>query len=304
MGMVEGRVAAVTGGGNGLGRAYCHALADAGAAVLVSDVDGASAGRVAEEIAAAGGRSVGRSHDVGRWETGERLVADAVEAFGRLDILVNNAGVLRDRMMWNLTEQDVDDVYRVHLKGTFACTIALVRHLRERGDGGSVVNVISAAHQGHPGQSNYAAMKGGIASATYTWAAELARFGIRVNAISPMAWTGMTASVPKDAEQARIMEQRIGPPERVAPMVVFLASDEASWVTGQIVGACNERISLLIHPHEERQSYCASGWTPEEIARRFRAGTGAQLEPVGSSITAYAYYDGVKPAQPQAASPA
>ena len=302
MGLLDGKVAAVTGGGNGLGRAYCMALAEAGAAVMVSDVDGEAAERVAGEIAAAGGRAEGRAHDVGRWATGEQLVADSVAAFGHLDVLVNNAGVLRDRMMWNLMERDLDDVYNVHLKGTFACTQALVKHLRERGVGGSIVNVTSAAHQGHPGQSNYSAMKGAIASATYTWAMELARFGIRVNAISPMAWTGMTMTVPKDEESAHIMAERLGPPERIAPVIVYLASEEAAWISGQIVGACNDRISLLIHPREARQAWCAGGWTVEDLVRRFRAGTGAMLEPCGSSGAQYTWYDGVKPQVQPAAS--
>ncbi|TMC47542.1 MAG: SDR family oxidoreductase [Chloroflexi bacterium] len=302
MGMLDGKVVAVTGAGNGLGRAYSAALAAAGAAVVCSDVDGTAAERVAREVRAVGGRAVGRGDDVGQWGTGEALAAGAVTEFGKLDVLVNNAGVLRDRMMWNLTESDLDDVYRVHLKGTFACTVALVRHLREREAGGAVINVISAAHQGHPGQSNYAAMKGAIASATYTWAIELARYGIRVNAISPMAWTAMTQTTAKDEAAAKVIAERLGPPERVAPTVVFLASDEAAYVTGQILGACNERISLLIHPREARHAFCLGGWTAEEIARRFRGGTGQVLEPCGSQPQ-YPWYDGVHPEpRPQPAS--
>ena len=305
MGMLEGKVAAVTGAANGLGRAYCAALAQAGAAVVCADIDEDGAGRVAAEITAQGGRATGFRADVGRWQTGEELVAEAVSAFGKLDALVNNAGVLRDRMMWNLSEQDLDDVYDVHLKGTFACTIALAKHLRERGEGGAVLNVTSMAHQGHPGQSNYSAMKGAIASATYTWAGELARFGVRVNALSPMAWTGMTQTVTKDPELQKKMAERIGPPERLGAVVVYLCSDAADWVTGQIVGASNERISLLIHPHEERHMWNAGGWTPELLAERFRGATGARLEPVGSSATGYQYYDGVKPQpKPEAAAAA
>lgn len=302
MGVLDGKVVAVTGAGKGLGRAYARAVGSAGAAVVCSDVDGGAAEAVAAEIVAAGGKAVGRRHDVSQWATGEQIVADAVAAFGALDGLVNNAGVLRDRMMWNLTEPDLDDVYRVHLKGTFACAIALVKHLRERGSGGAIVNVISAAHQGHAGQSNYAAMKGGIASATYTWALELARFGIRVNAISPMAWTEMTMTVSDDPAVRQRMAERLGPPERVAPVVVYLLSDEASWITGQIIGASNERISLLLHPTESRHAFMAGGWTVEALIERFRSTTGARLEPVGSSATEYAYYDGVRPQAKAAAS--
>lgn len=303
MGILDGKVVAVTGAGKGLGRAYARALGDAGAAVLCSDVDGDAAETVAAEIVAAGGRAAGRRHDVSRWATGEALVADAVALFGRLDALVNNAGVLRDRMMWNVTEADLDEVYAVHLKGTFACTIALVKHLRTRQAGGSVVNVVSAAHQGHPGQSNYSAVKGAVASATYTWAMELARFGIRVNAVSPMAWTQMTQTVSQDPEVQRRIAERLGPPERVAPVVVYLISDEAYWITGQIIGASNERISLLLHPRESRHAFMAGGWTVEALVERFRSTTGAVLEPVGSSATGYVYGEGVRPQPRTAVSP-
>jgi 3-oxoacyl-[acyl-carrier protein] reductase len=302
MGMLDGKVAAVTGAGNGLGLAYAQALGAAGAGVVCSDIDGEAARRVADEITASGGAAVGRNDDVGRWASGDELVAAAVEAFGKLDVLVNNAGVLRDRMMWNLTEADLDSVYRVHVKGTFACGIALARHLRQRGAGGSIINVTSAAHQGHAGQSNYSAMKGAIASLTYTWALELARFGIRVNAISPMAWTAMTQTVTGDEDAQRRMAERLGSPDLVAPMVVYLASDDASWISGQIIGACNERISLLLHPREVRQAYCLGGWTPETLAARFRSSTGAVLEPCGSTSAQYAWYDGIQPEAPAAAS--
>jgi NAD(P)-dependent dehydrogenase (short-subunit alcohol dehydrogenase family) len=295
MGMLDGKVVAVTGAGNGLGRAYAMALGAAGAQVICSDVDADAARLVAADVVAAGGEAIGRADDVGRWSSGEGLVAGAVEAYGRLDSVVNNAGVLRDRMMWNLTEQDLDDVYNVHLKGSFATSIALVKHLRARGDGGAIVNVTSAAHQGHPGQANYSAMKGAIASMTYTMAMEAARFGIRVNAISPMAWTGMTMTVAKDEETAKRMAERIGPPERVAPVIVYLLSDDAAWISGQIIGASNERVSLLLHPKESRHSYCVGGWTAEELAKRFRGGTGAVLEPCGSTTVQYPWYEGIRP---------
>jgi len=294
MSILDKKVVAVTGAANGLGRAYAVALAEAGAAVVCSDVDGAAVEQLAAEITGGGGRALGRADDVSAWPSGPALVEAAVQAFGRLDVLVNNAGIVRDRMMWNLSESDLDAVYGVHLRGTFTCGIATARHLRERGSGGAIINVTSAAHHGHPGQSNYAAMKGGIASLTYTWAMELARFGIRVNAISPMAWTGMTVTAARDEAAARAMAERLGPPERIAPLVVYLASDDADWISGQVIGVSNERISLGLHPRESRQAFCAGGWTVDELRRRFRATSGAMLEPCGSA-TQYPWSDGVRP---------
>ena len=300
MGILDGKVVAVTGAANGLGRAYVEALAEAGAAVVCSDVDEQAARALADALTASGGRAVGCPGDVRRWTTGEELVAAAVDAFGRLDVLVNNAGIVRDRMMWNLDETDVDDVLAVHLRGTFACGIAAARHMRERGEGGSIINVTSAAQHGHAGQSNYSAAKGGIASLTYTWALELARSGIRVNAVSPMAWTGMTMGIVRTEDEARALEQRLGPPERVAPMVVYLASDDAAWISGQVIGICNERISLGLHPRESRQAFCAGGWTVDELRQRFRASTGGVLEPCGSA-TQYPWSEGIRPPAREAA---
>ncbi|MGA7273013.1 MAG: SDR family NAD(P)-dependent oxidoreductase, partial [Acidimicrobiia bacterium] len=191
---LKGKVAVVTGSGQGLGLAYASALAASGAAVVVNDVDDEKAGAAADQIGAAGGEATPVGTPVGDAETAEALVSTAVDTYGRLDIMVTNAGILRDRTLWKMTDEEFDAVIRVHLRGTFTCARAAAIQFREAGNGGRLILAGSPAGQrGNFGQTNYAAAKAGIAAMARTWAMELARVGVTVNAVVPNAVTAMTA---------------------------------------------------------------------------------------------------------------
>ena len=267
-GALEGRTAIVTGAGQGLGRAEAVALAAAGASVVVNDVRGGAA-TVVEEISAAGGQAVAHDGDVSEWSVAEGLVAAAVETFGSLDILVNNAGILRDRMIFNISEQEWDAVLAVHLKGHAATTRFATAHWREQSKaaGGEVyarvVNTSSEAFLfGSGGQPNYAAAKAGITALTVSTAKSCARYGVRANAICPRARTAMTAHVFGEAPAG---DDPLAA-DRVAPLVVYLASPEAAAISGQVFVAYGGMIALAAAPSVE-QRFDASGpaWTVEDL---------------------------------------
>jgi NAD(P)-dependent dehydrogenase (short-subunit alcohol dehydrogenase family) len=279
---LDGRVAIVTGAGRGLGRAYATALAAAGAAVVVNDLDEAGARATVQAIADAGGRAVVEIDAVGEAGVADRLVAYALEQFGRLDLMCTNAGVLRDRVLWKMTDEDFDIVIATHLRGTFTCARAAAIAMREQGEGGRIIVVGSPAGQrGNFGQTNYAAAKAGIAAFARTWAMELARSEITVNAIVPTAWTTMTASIPAYAPllervargeglpRAVRQEHALGMPEDCAGLVVFLASEQAAAITGQCIGIGGDRLSLWSHPGEAVFELREGGWSAEQIAARW-----------------------------------
>src|SRR4051795_6998927 len=194
---LAGKVAVVTGSGRGLGLAYATELARRGAAVVINDVDAEFARAAVEAIAAQGGNAVAEVVPVGTSEAAQALVDRAVGEFGRLDVLVNNAGILRDTTVWKMTDEQFDAVITTHLRGTFTCTRAAAVRLREQGEGGRIICIGSPTGQvGNFGQTNYAAAKAGIVGMVRTWAMELARSNITVNAVVPVAATGMTATVP------------------------------------------------------------------------------------------------------------
>jgi NAD(P)-dependent dehydrogenase (short-subunit alcohol dehydrogenase family) len=291
---LDGKVAVVTGSGRGIGRAYAEALAGAGAAVVINDVDGDVAQQTVEDITKSGGRAVAEVVPVGTTEAAERLVNRAVEAFGRLDIMCTNAGILRDRTLWKMSDEDFDAVIETHLRGTFTCGRAAAIRMREQGEGGSIVLVSSIAGQrGNFGQTNYAAAKAGIAAYARTWAMELAKSNITVNAIVPNAITRMIASIPgmgplvEQAERGEPLPDLIrkgmgmGVPGDVAPLLVFLASDAAREVTGQCIGLGGDKLSLWSHPQEIRMAYRDGGWTADAIAEVWKSSVGQQLESYG-----------------------
>ena len=276
---VDGKVAVVTGSGRGLGRAYAEALAAAGAAVVVNDVDGESAAETTRLILDAGGTAVAEVVAVGDSAAAQQLVDRAVAEFGRLDAMVTNAGVLRDRVLWNMSDEDFDLVIRTHLRGTFTCVRAAAIRMREQGEGGRIITVGSTTGQfGNFGQTNYAAAKAGIVGMVRTWALELAKSRITVNAIVPTAWTEMTATIPAYAplvdrvaagepfpRQVR-REHALGPPDDCAPLIVFLASDAAADVTGQAIGIGGDKLTLHTHPSEAEVIYREGGWNAAQIA--------------------------------------
>lgn len=268
---LEGRTAVVTGAGAGLGRAEALALAALGANVVVNDI-GPAADDVAAEIKALGAGAVAVTGDVGDWSMGDRLVQAAVESFGSLDIVVNNAGVLRDKMLFNLTESDWDDVLRIHLKGHAAVSRAAAVHWRaaSKASGapvyGRVINTSSEAFLfGSPGQPNYSAAKAGITALTLATSQGLARYGVRANAICPRARTAMTAEAFGEGATAP-GGLDIMAPERVATLVGHLASPAADEINGQVFVVYGDMVALLAPPTVEQKFTAADGtFTPAEL---------------------------------------
>ncbi|MFD4575233.1 SDR family oxidoreductase [Streptomyces sp. NPDC058417] len=292
---LQGKVAVVTGGGRGLGLGYARALAAAGAAVVVNDVAPDVVGAAVDALRSEGGRAAGVVAAVGDSAAAEELVDAAVDAFGRLDVLVTNAGILRDRVLWKMTDDDFDAVVRVHLRGTFTCARAAAVRMREQGTGGRMVLISSPAGQrGNFGQTNYAAAKAGIVAMARTWAMELARAGVTVNAVVPVAATGMTRTIPAFAPFIDAAERTgaplprwlrrdegLGTVEDVAALITFLASDASAGVTGQAIGIGGDRLALWAHPKEKAVAFADGGWSADAIAAGWRDGVGAEPETYG-----------------------
>ena len=268
---LEGRTAVVTGAGSGLGRSEALALARLGADVVVNDM-GAAADDVVAEIRALGRSAVAVTGDVGDWSMGEKLVRAAVEEFGDLDIVVNNAGITRDKMLFNVTEEDWDDVIRVHLKGHATVSRAAAAHWRERSkrSGGPVygrlINTSSEAFLfGGPGQPNYSAAKAGITALTLSAAQGLAKYGVRANVICPRARTGMTADVFSGATDNGDTEDILSP-ERVGTFVGYLASPEAEEISGQVFVVYGDMVALMSAPTVEHTfTTDAAAFSTEEL---------------------------------------
>jgi NAD(P)-dependent dehydrogenase (short-subunit alcohol dehydrogenase family) len=291
---LDGKVAVVTGSGRGIGRAYARALAEAGCAVVVNDIDADVADSCVRELTDMGARAVAEVVAVGSGEAADRLVQRAVDSFGGIDVMCTNAGILRDRVLWKMSDEDFDAVIDTHLRGTFTCARAAAIRMREQGRGGRIVVISSwAGQRGNFGQTNYAAAKAGIAAFARTWAMELARAEITVNAIVPNAMTRMIASIPGMAELVRSAadgeplpdtvrkEMGMGTPEDVAPLVVFLCSDAARDVTGQCIGLGGDKLSLWSHPQEISAAYRDGGWTADAIAEVWGSSVGSRLETYG-----------------------
>ena len=294
MGKLDGKVAAITGAGRGIGRGISLLMAREGAKVVVNDlgasVDGEGADKgpaqqVVDEIKKAGGQAAAHTDNIATVKGGESLVQTAVDSFGKLDILVNCAGILRDRMIFNMTEEEWDAVIAVHLKGHF-CTVRPASALMRQQKGGRIINFSSGSALGAPGQPNYAAAKAGILGLTYSCANSLAKYGITCNAIMPGAATRMTDTIPanfaqqmglstsSESAQASPMD-----PANVAPIVVFLASDAAQNVNGQVFGASGYKIALYTHLVPEKIIYSQGSWDLDHLFKVFNSTLGADLKP-------------------------
>ena len=275
-GLLEGRVALVTGGGRGVGRGIAIMLAEAGAKVVVNDLGATLGGEASGEqpaqevvaaIAAAGGEAIVDGGSVADWNAAHRMVETAVERFGRIDIVVNNAGILRDAMFHRMNEQEFDAVVAVHLKGCFNVSRAAAPHFKAQGSGCYVHMSSTSGLIGNMGQANYAAAKLGVAALSKSIAIDMRKFGVRSNAVAPFAWTRMIDSIPSETPEQRRRVEGLKKlvPEKVAPFVVALCADAARDVTGQIFGVRNNEIYLFSQPRPIRSAHRGDGWTPESV---------------------------------------
>ena len=283
---LTGRVAIVTGAGRGIGRGEALLLAQEGAAVVINDFGGSAGGEggeqspadeVVDEIKAAGGQAAGNYGNIALFQTGEELVKQAVDTFGRLDIVVNNAGILRDRMVFNMSEQEWDAVIAVHLKGHFNLTRHACVVFRQQRSG-VIVNPSSESGLGNIGQANYGAAKEGIVGLTRNVARDMGRYGVRCNAIRPRAATRLTISdeMREAAErggaagmttETLMAFEKANPPEAVAPMVVWLSSDEAANVNGRTFLVVGNQIGLYSEPEVVADVRSDHGWSIDELSK-------------------------------------
>jgi 3-oxoacyl-[acyl-carrier protein] reductase len=275
---LSGKVAIVTGSGQGLGLAYARELARQGAAVVINDVNAETAAQAVAQIEADGGRATAVVAPVGSTEAAKALVDGAVAAYGRLDILVTNAGILRDKSLLKMTDEDFDLVINVHLKGTFTCVREAFAYFKENNIAGRIITVGSPTGQrGNFGQTNYAAAKAGIVGMVRTWALEMKKAGVTVNSVIPVAATAMTKTVPYFQKAVEADERGeampsffrhdlgFGTADDVAGLIAFLASDEAANITGQAIGAGGDRLQVWTHPEPATTEYRDGGWSYDAL---------------------------------------
>ena len=274
--MLDGKVVLVTGAGGGIGREIALAMARNGAKVVVNDVGASLVGeimadnpgqQVVNEIRAAGGEAMHNDDSVADAAGAERMVANAVDTFGRIDCIVNNAGILRDRIFHKMSIDDFDAVIKVHLYGAFHTSKAAAPYFKEQ-ESGSLVHMTSASGLvGNFGQANYAAAKLGVTALSKSIALDMYKFNVRSNCICPFAWSRMTSSIPAETpdEQARVEMLKRTTPDKIAPLSVYLASDAAAGVTGQVFAVRNNEIMLMSQPRPLRSVHRSEGWTPESI---------------------------------------
>ena len=275
--MLEGKVVVVTGAGGGIGRDFALAMAAAGARVLVNDLgtsvkgEGASAGpaqKVADEIRAAGGTAAESTDSVADWTSANRIVQAALDAFGRIDVVVNNAGILRDRFFFNMSVDEWKAVIDVHLNGSFYVSRAAAAHFKSQESGAYIHMTSTSGLVGNLGQANYSAAKLGIVGLSKSIALDMARYQVRSNCIAPFAWSRMIGSIPTETpdQQARVEKLKSMETAKIAPLAVFLASDRAKDVSGQIFGVRANEIFLFSQNRPLRSVHRDGGWTPETVA--------------------------------------
>ena len=275
--MLAGKVAVVTGSGGGIGRAMALAMAAEGANIVVNDLgasvagDGQDAGpaqRVAEEVRALGAMAVVNADSVSDASGAERIVQAAIDAFGRIDIVVNNAGILRDRFFHKMSVDDFDAVVKVHLYGSYFVSRAAALHFKEQESGAFIHMTSTSGLIGNFGQANYAAAKLAIAGLSKSIALDMRKFNVRSNCIAPFAWSRMIGGIPTETpdQKARVERMKQMTPEKIAPLAVYLASDEARDVSGQIFAVRNNEIFIMSQPRPLRSVHRGEGWTPQAIA--------------------------------------
>src|SRR5579883_82469 len=292
--IVAGKVAVVTGAGRGIGRAVALLMAQEGARLVVCDIgaslDGAGsdsgpAHEVVAEIKKAGGQAIASTLSISEPGNAENIVQAALDAFGRVDILVNNAGILRDRIFHRMSWSDWSDVINVHLHGSFAMSRACAAVFRAQNSGCFVHMTSTSGLVGNFGQANYMAAKLGIVGLSRGIALDMARFNVRSNCVAPFAWTRMIDSIPAETEEEkeRVARFREMTPEKIAPLVVYLASDRAAGVTGQILSVRNNEIYLFNQTRPIRTLHRSDGWTPEKLEAQLKNAFAASLTPLERS---------------------
>jgi NAD(P)-dependent dehydrogenase (short-subunit alcohol dehydrogenase family) len=298
--LLEGKAVLVTGAGGGIGRDFALAMAAAGARVLVNDIgtsvkgEGSDAGpaqTVVDEIRSAGGTAVANTDSVAGWESANRIIQCAIDAFGRLDAVVNNAGILRDRFFFNMSAEEWRAVIDVHLNGSFYVSRAAAPHFKSQESGCYVHMTSTTGLVGNLGQANYAAAKLGIVGLSKSIALDMAKYNVRSNCISPFAWSRMIGSIPTETEdqKARVEKLKAMQTAKIAPLAVFLAADAAREVTGQIFAVRANEIFLMSQSRPLRSVHRAEGWTAESVAAHAIPALRAHFYPLDRSQDVFSW---------------